>query len=251
MSVKERYFKVIDYEKREKGPLTEKQYLVYAYLLSISKWNPTELHYYVYKNSFLVKEACTLIGVSQPTWRNALKKLDEENYIHIDSKNKVYKIYFDVSWAKLDLTLIRFLVESSYTFDSKIGGICPSLYGVICRYWNISKKANQECCVVLSQLSDLFFGERTKAHLFGIWTLLQVFQKLKLMYITEIPKKNKAGQDYKAYRIDFVETKLSKEAQVLEATIEEDREEAIGDIIKSIVDTRDSYESFYNIDKET
>jgi len=64
MSVKERYFKVVDYEKRKKGPLTEKQYLVYAYLLSISKWNPTESHYYVYKNSFLVKDACKLIGVS-------------------------------------------------------------------------------------------------------------------------------------------------------------------------------------------
>lgn len=64
MSVKERYFRVLDYEKKEKSPLTEKQYLVYAYLLSISKWNPLESHYYVYKNSFLVKEACALIDVS-------------------------------------------------------------------------------------------------------------------------------------------------------------------------------------------
>lgn len=246
MSVKERYFKVVDYEKRKKGPLTEKQYLVYAYLLSISKWNPTESHYYVYKNSFLVKDACKLIGVSQPTWRSALKKLDKERYIFINEKEKYYKIYFDVSWAKLDLSLIKFLVESSYTFNDKIGGICPSLYGVICRYWNISKRANQECFIVLSQLSDLFFGERTKAHLFGIWTMLQIFQKLKLMYITEIPKINKNGKDYIAYRIDFVETKLSKEVQNLEENMEEDKEEALGDIIKAIIDTRDTYENFYN-----
>lgn len=246
MSVKERYFKVVDYEKRKKGPLTEKQYLVYAYLLSISKWNPTESHYFVYKNSFLVKDACELIGISQPTWRGALKKLDSEHYIHIDNTTKSYRIYFDVSWAKLDLSLIKFLVESSYTFNDKIGGICPSLYGVICRYWNISKQANQDCIVSLSQLSDLFFGERTKTHLFGIWTMLQIFQKLKLMYITEIPKTKKNGDDYTAYRIDFVETKLSKEVQVLEQNLEEDKEETLEDIVKTIIDTRNSYESFYN-----
>lgn len=42
VSVKDRYFRVVDYERQEKVSLTEKQYLVYAYLLSISKWNPTE-----------------------------------------------------------------------------------------------------------------------------------------------------------------------------------------------------------------
>lgn len=246
MSVRERYFKVIDYEKRKKGPLTEKQYLVYAYLLSISKWNTTESHYYVYKNSFLVKDACELIGISQPTWRKALEKLNEERYIHIDKEKKCYKIYFDVSWARLDLSLIKFLVESSYTFNDKIGGICPSLYGVICRYWNISKNTNQECFVILSQLSDLFFGERTKTHLFGIWTMLQVFQKLNLMQITEIPKKTKAGKDYTAYRIDFVETKITKEIQILEGNIREDKEESLGDIVKTIIDTKDFYENFYN-----
>jgi len=76
--------------------------------------------------------------------------------------------------------------------------------------------------------------------------MLQIFQKLKLMYITEIPKINKNGKDYIAYRIDFVETKLSKEVQNLEENMEEDKEEALGDIIKAIIDTRDTYENFYN-----
>ena len=70
------------------------------------------------------------------------------------------------------------------------------------------------------------------------------------MYITEIPKIKKNGDDYIAYRIDFVETKLSKEVQVLEQNLDEDKEETLEDIVKTIVDTRNSYESFYNsIDK--
>jgi hypothetical protein len=66
------------------------------------------------------------------------------------------------------------------------------------------------------------------------------------MYITEIPKTKKNGDDYTAYRIDFVETKLSKEVRVLEQNLEEDKEETLEDIVKTIVDTRNSYESFYN-----
>ena len=35
----ERYFYALDYEKRIKTTLTKKQFLVYTYLMSISKWD--------------------------------------------------------------------------------------------------------------------------------------------------------------------------------------------------------------------
>lgn len=54
----ERYFYALDYEKEIKSKLTSKQFIVYTYLLSISKWDSQtkEEHYYVYFNSFTAKE---------------------------------------------------------------------------------------------------------------------------------------------------------------------------------------------------
>ena len=63
--------------------LTAKQYLVYAYLMSISIWNAQqkEGHYYVYKNSFTVKDAATLLNISENTWRSAIRELRKQGYI--------------------------------------------------------------------------------------------------------------------------------------------------------------------------
>lgn len=36
---KDRYFEALDMKKRQRAKLTPKQYLVYSYLVSISKWN--------------------------------------------------------------------------------------------------------------------------------------------------------------------------------------------------------------------
>ena len=50
----DRWFEALDYQKKIKSTLTAKQYLVYSYLLSVSKWNPQdkEDHYYVYFNKY-------------------------------------------------------------------------------------------------------------------------------------------------------------------------------------------------------
>ena len=246
MSIRERYFRVADYEKKEKGFLTEKQYLVYAYLLSISKWNVNEHHYYVYKNSFLVKDACALIGITQPTWRKALKKLEAERYIKINTEKRYYQLFFDVSWAKLDLSLIKFLVKYSYNLQDKIGGILPSLYGVICRYWTLQHGVGQECIVTLSQLNNLFFSERTKEHLIGIWTMLMLFKDLNLISVSEIPKVSIKGYDYISYRINWVSTKISSTIEKLQNNIDAECEDPVDDIFKKIIDNSDQFEDFYN-----
>ena len=113
MAVSERYFKTIPYEKQQKGPLTEKQYLVYAYLLSISKWNPNEAHYYVYKNSFKIKDAIEVIGVSDNTWRRAIQALITNHYISENTTTKSYQIYHGIDYAALNINLIKNLVKYS------------------------------------------------------------------------------------------------------------------------------------------
>lgn len=245
VSVKDRYFRVVDYERQEKVSLTEKQYLVYAYLLSISKWNPTEQHYYVYKNSFLVKDACQLIGVSQPTWRKALEKLEKEKYILFNNEKKYYTIFFDISWAKLDISLIKFLVEYSRLLTDEFGGILPALYGVICRYWVIQRGAEENCIIYLSQLSNLFFVDRTKEHLRGIWTMLMLFKELELMFIDEIPLTNKNGQTYIGYKITYVENKLSKKILAMK-NMNNDIDEPVEEMLKKIITNKNNFEEAYN-----
>ena len=66
MSSYDRDFEALDYGKAQKAKLTAKQYLVYSYLMYMSVWDAKsrEDHYYVYKNSFKIKDACAIIGIS-------------------------------------------------------------------------------------------------------------------------------------------------------------------------------------------
>ena len=86
----DRLFEALNYGKGQKAKLTNKQYLVYSYLMSVSKWDSLdrEHHYYVYKNSFVIKQVCEMLGISQPTWRSAIEKLVLEGYI------ENYKSYY-------------------------------------------------------------------------------------------------------------------------------------------------------------
>lgn len=80
--------------------------MVYSYLLSISKWNPQdkEDHYYVYFNSFKIKDACELLKISQPTWRSAIEKLENLGYIRKYPEQKFFLIdYARESYAPLNI----------------------------------------------------------------------------------------------------------------------------------------------------
>ena len=77
---KDRYFEALDIKKKQRAKLTPKQYLVYSYLVSISKWNANkaEQHYYTYKNSYVFndfKAACEWID-----------KHDDERYEIVPQK---------------------------------------------------------------------------------------------------------------------------------------------------------------------
>lgn len=80
---KDRYFEALDMKKRQRAKLTPKQYLVYSYLVSISKWNANkaEQHYYTYKNSYVLNDVCKDLGLSANTWRSSIKILEEKGYI--------------------------------------------------------------------------------------------------------------------------------------------------------------------------
>lgn len=221
MAVSERYYKTIPYERHQKGPLTEKQYLVYAYLLSISKWNPNEAHYFVYKNSFRIKDAIEIIGISDNTWRRAIAALVKNNYIAENEKTRSYQIYYGIDYAALDINLIKLLVKYSKQFDKECGGIMPSLYSVLARYYNI---CGEEAEFTLSSLCTLFFGQKTKAHMRGIYIMLSLFQNLGLLGLKEVPHELNNGRTYYSYQIKWIDNKPSKKMLKMEDSYDNDED---------------------------
>lgn len=137
--------------KRDKG-ITAKQWKVYYYLLSVSKFNSNkvEQHRYVYKNSINISQACRDLGIkSTKTFYNALEKLSEVGLIIVCPD--FYKIKAK-NWVEIDKTILTSLIKCSKTHDQDID---------LLRTFLILKKINgiaetpQERSFTLRQMSEL------------------------------------------------------------------------------------------------
>lgn len=208
MSSMERDFEALDYGKQQKAKLTAKQYLVYSYLMSISKYDAQdrEKHYYVYKNSFLIKDACELIKISQPTWRAAIKKL--EDYCYIIDREKYYIISVPNTYAPLDIRLITYILPFGACIEH--GGSIISVYSVLYKYWKYQKDNNKSCEITVNQLKNLFITSRHKNDLLTYKLMLGVFSLLNLIQLETVERVYK-GNPYQAYLIKNVRLDLPKE----------------------------------------
>lgn len=159
MTSTQRCFEALSYQLKQKAKLTEKQFLVYSYLVSISKWNAIdkEKHYYVYKNNFVIKDACKELGISQPTWRSAISKLLEHNYIW--DRDNFYIIRFPTVYAPLDINLIKYLLKCGSLI--KKGGNIVSIYSVLYVYWKFCANQGTPCEITINQLKKLFVSRET------------------------------------------------------------------------------------------
>lgn len=201
----ERYFYALDYEKRIKSSLTKKQLLVYTYLMSISKWDAQgkEEHYYVYTNSFVIKDVCKKLGISQPTWRSAIKKLGEENLIK--ERETWYEICFPAAYAPLHIHLISFLLEFS-SFITNSGNLV-GVYATLYKYWKFCQDNYKKCTVTINQLLKLF--ETKHDELTGRYyeLILGLFTSQGLTVIKENRKKFQ-NHYYTEYEIQFMNQQL-------------------------------------------
>lgn len=91
--------------------LTEKQWLVYYYLMSICKWNgkDNERHYFIYKNAFNISAASRLLAISRPTFYKALENL--KNMEIVIEEDKWYIIKIPQIYAAVDQKTIAFLLQ--------------------------------------------------------------------------------------------------------------------------------------------
>lgn len=224
----QRRYEALEYNKNKKAKLTTKQYLVYSYLMSISKWNAkeTEWHYYVYKNQFKIKEACELLCISQPTWRNAIKKLAEEFYI--EDRDAYYLINLTKPYAPLDIKLIKYLLPFGAKLCSQGGGNIVSVYSLLYKYWNSCKEDNEDCEITINQLKKIFTSRRTKEDTMIYRMMLGIFQSAGLIDMTLITRELN-GIKYLAYIIKNVKLDLPYDEDILENGIDD-----IENILKKI-----------------
>ena len=176
----QRRYEALDYEV-QKSRLTTKQYLVYSYLLSISKWNAedNEQHYYVYKNSFKVKDACEFLKISQPTWRKAIDKLQECHYLLAEGKR--YKIRIPQPYVQIEISLIKTLLS----FGISIGcGNIISIFSLLYSYWESCKKMNEECTITIGQLKKIFTTKKGTESTILYKTALAILESLGLLEIS-------------------------------------------------------------------
>ena len=230
--------------------LTAKQYLVYAYLMSISIWNAQqkEGHYYVYKNSFTVKDAAKLLNISENTWRSAIRELRRQEYIWYECEKedhkipledrkmkekkgtKYYIIKFPESYVPLDIQLIKVLVSYGASMSAG-GGAIVSVYSMICRYYEYcqSKAGDKHCYLNIGQIRQVFCQKRTQESGDTYRLMIALFQFLELVEVKTTKQFYKGG-DYTRY--EFVNPKLKINSKFY--LDENDGPENIDDILKAI-----------------
>lgn len=208
-----RNFEALEVEKKQKqARLTPKQYLVYSYLMSISKWNAQtkETHYYVYKNSFKIKDACEAIGISQPTWRSAIAKLEQEQYIK--DMGEYYKIRLKEPYAPLHIDLIKTLLPYGKELSAihKQGGNIIAVYSLLYRYWIGCQGNRSDCKITVNQIKAIFKSERTDITTRVYKMMLGIFEAYDLINMTIHYQAAPDGKPYPIYTIYNVKLELPK-----------------------------------------
>lgn len=214
-------------EEDRKSKLTAKQYMVYSYLISLSKWNAKdkEDHYYVYKNSFDYNEACETIGIDTNTWRNALRKLYDEGYIDYQgklftnkngktyykesTKNNKYIIYIKQPYAPLDIKLIKHLVELGAELNKMMnvdcGGNVVSIYSFLWYYW----QRQEDCHINITELMAIY-GKKREGEKYRFYHyLLGYLHTAGLINLSVMTKLNSFNKPYLDYKINCVNTSLT------------------------------------------
>lgn len=207
-----RKIEALPYGGEKEARLTNKQYLVYAYLVSISTYNSFDSisQYYVYKNSFKVKNACKILNITQPTWRSAIEALISNNYI-IKYSN-YYTIKIPDYCIPLEVDLIKFLLKIGSQIET--GGNIVGVYTEIFRYWKMCIESQDICKITITKLKLPFTCQREKEVMSTYKLLLKIFDYFNLI---EIEKSKKNGALGNFYIVKNVSSSLPKETSDISA----------------------------------
>lgn len=95
--------------------ITAKQWKIYYYLLSLSKYNSqkVENHRYLYKSSINITKTCKLLGIkSNQTFYNAIERLEK---VHLIRKTDDYFYIYAPDYVEVDKDVLVNLISYSIT----------------------------------------------------------------------------------------------------------------------------------------
>lgn len=194
------------YGRSKQAKLTTKQYLVYAWLLSVSYWNAKdrEDHYYVYKNSFKIKDAVAEIGITQPTWRSAITAL--KTYHYIEEQSDKYLIYWpSQSFVPIHIDILKFLIQASK--EIKGGYHIVAVYSTIAKYYQkVVEDGNDFCEITVNQIRTIFESRsrhKEDSNYLTYELMFGLFSITGLMKIKTVGRQY-SGNSYTAYQISNV-----------------------------------------------
>ena len=163
--------------------ITAKQWKIYYYMLSISKFNAEKVedHRYIYKKDFNISQACRDLGIkSNQTFYNALKRLSEHNLVKVRNDN--YFLYAK-NWVAINKDVLQNLVRYSKTKEKDID---------LLRVFLILKKLNKvaenyeersftlrQICILLGHgdtTEEYYYNVRIYLGLLCLWGLIELKQ---------------------------------------------------------------------------
>ena len=190
--------------KKEMWKLTQKQWLIYYWVLAHSYWNPDENYYYIYKekmpSSLIQKE----VGVTAPTIRSAVAKFLElgifEQHFYIQD---AYILTRPIIYTSLDTNIIKFCLG----FHEFFGSDLITFYAILRRLYVLEK-------VVKFNLSEfaMLMGcfkqnvDKSKIHL-----MLGLCSLCGLITVEEKFHTNRMGQEVNAFIVTEVKDVATKQ----------------------------------------
>lgn len=131
--------------------ITDKQWSVYYYLLSISNWNEErkEDHRYVYKDKLNISAASRTLGIGRDTIYRALRCLEEYSLIY--TMDYQYYIPTPEVYAEVNLKTVQFLLK----FRKFIGIDLLRTYLILRKYYSLCKKDGKIKYFVKKEIIDL------------------------------------------------------------------------------------------------
>lgn len=186
---------------RDDLKLSDKQFTVYYYLLSISKFNQyEENHRYVYKNSFNVQKACKMLGLSKSTFYKAIDALCDCDFVQ---KFKDYYLLYapHCKYADINLSILSGLLM----FRKFTGVDLIRTYLVLLNLYEIDSR-EVKTFSRKSLLEVLGLSTKRKENYLIMEIYLSLLQEWKLIKITE-KKITNNFTTYTLYSLDKVSHK--------------------------------------------
>ena len=163
--------------------LTDKQWLVYYYLMSICKWNgkDNERHYFIYENAMNISAASRLLSISRPTFYKALENLQKMDIV-IKQEN-YYIIRIPEIYAAVDQKTITFLLK----FQKFLGVELIRTYVVLSRIYQhreLEQWFNKATLIAIldHNIQDASYYSQIELYLgfFSYWGLVKLKQEIRL-----------------------------------------------------------------------